>query len=90
MNRTELIAEVAKETGKTQQDIGTLLDTVFERIKKTLATGGKVQIAGFGTFEGRMRKARNGVNPRTGEKIIIPAKKVAKFSAAKALKDMMD
>lgn len=89
MNRTELVADIAKETGKTQQEVLDILESAFGMIKKTVQGGGKVQIAGFGTFECRTRKARNGVNPRTGEKITIPSAKVAKFAPAKAFKDLM-
>ena len=59
-------------------------------IEQTLADGNKVNFAGFGTFEPRARKARVGRNPKTGEKLDIPASTAAGFSAAKALKEKLN
>ena len=64
-----------------------VVDAVFESITKAMSQGEDVAIAGFGVFRVRKRAAKMGVNPRTGEKVSIPAKTVPKFSAGKALKE---
>ena len=65
------------------------MSAVFASIEETLAAGGKVQLVGFGTFEVRERKERQGQNPQTKEAIIIPASKVPAFKAGKGLKDVI-
>lgn len=84
MNKSDLIDVVAKNT-KTKKEAGETLDELFNAIKNALSNGDRVQIAGFGSFSVTDRKARVGRNPKTGESINIPAKKVAKFKAAKDL-----
>jgi DNA-binding protein HU-beta len=64
-----------------------IVETIFETITKTLARGEEVAISGFGTFRVARRAAREGINPRTGEKIQIPASIKPKFRAGKALKE---
>lgn len=64
-----------------------IIETIFETITKTLARGEEVAISGFGTFRVVRRAAREGINPKTGEKIQIPASVKPKFRAAKALKE---
>ncbi|HPD55239.1 MAG TPA: HU family DNA-binding protein [Candidatus Paceibacterota bacterium] len=64
-----------------------IVETIFETITKTLARGEEVAISGFGTFRVARRAAREGINPRTGEKIQIPASIKPKFRASKALKE---
>ncbi|HOD97041.1 MAG: HU family DNA-binding protein [Candidatus Paceibacterota bacterium] len=64
-----------------------IVETIFETITKTLARGEEVAISGFGTFRAARRAAREGINPRTGEKIQIPASIKPKFRASKALKE---
>lgn len=66
-----------------------VVDAIFDTIAKTMAKGEEVSIAGFGTFKVSKRAARQGINPRTGEKIQIPASTKPKFRAAKALKEMV-
>ncbi|NLP37348.1 MAG: HU family DNA-binding protein [Firmicutes bacterium] len=87
MNKSELISVVAEKTGMTKKDTEKVVNSVFEGISESLAKGDKVQIIGFGTFEVRERKAREGRNPATGEPITIPAAKVPVFKAGKALKE---
>lgn len=84
MNKSDIIDLVAQST-KTKKEAGELVDGIFNAMKKALEGGDKVQIAGFGTFSVKERQARTGRNPQTGETINIPAKKVAKFKAAKDL-----
>ena len=91
MNRKELLETILKNkelNHLTKKDADKLLTTTFEIIKKTIKKGEDVSLVGFGTFARAKRAARTGVNPATGEKIKIPAKKVPKFRAGKAWKDM--
>lgn len=89
MNKADLVAQVSKETGQTQQDVTAILESTLETIKNSLKNGNKVTLVGFGSFEVKTRKARRGVNPRTGEAITIPSSKVPKFTAGKALREMV-
>ena len=91
MNKEILVKTVAESIdGATKKDIAVVVDTVFETIKDALASGEKVAIAGFGSFEVAERAARTARNPRTGEKIAVPASKAPKFKAGKALKDAVN
>jgi len=87
VNKGELISSVANKIDITKKDAEKAVNAVFETIQETMATGEKVQLIGFGTFEVRERKARKGRNPQTGEEIDIPAAKVPAFKAGKGLKD---
>jgi len=87
MNKAELIEQVASETGLTKRTSGKAVDAVVSAIRDCLTRGEKVTLVGFGTFRVRSRKARRGVNPQTGGTIQIPAKKVPKFTAGKALRE---
>jgi len=81
MNKGELVAEVSKKAGLTKKDAACAVDAILDTIKKNVKKS--VTLVGFGTFKVVRRKARTGVNPRTGEKIKIPAKNVVKFKAGK-------
>jgi len=87
MNKAELIEQVAGQTGLAKRASGKAVDAVVSAISDCLARGEKVTLVGFGTFRVRSRKARRGVNPQTGESIQIPAKKVPRFTAGKALRE---
>ena len=87
MNKTELIAEIAKKAGLSKKDSEKAINAAFESITETLAAGEKVQLVGFGAFEVKVRNARIGRNPKTKEEIQIPASRVASFKVGKALKD---
>ncbi len=89
MNKAELIAKVAEDTGITKTEANAALDSFVEAVTKTLKGGGKVTLVGFGTFSVSKRAARNGRNPQTGEVIKIKARKVAKFKAGKELAGKM-
>ncbi len=95
MNKTELIEKVAGKTGLTLKDSKNVIDAIFSTVPKQgiianeLKTGRKVQITGFGTFQIRKRKKREGRNPQTGEPIQIPASKFPAFSAGRSLKDRL-
>ena len=87
MNKTELIAAVAEQAELSKKDAEKALKAFTDVIAAELVKGEKVQLVGFGTFEG---EAREGRNPLTGEKITIAASKNPKFKAGKALKDMVN
>jgi len=87
MNKTELIAAVAANTGLTKKDAERAVSATFEAITASLTKGEKVQVSGFGIFEVKAREARTGRNPRTKETIQIPATRLPAFKASKTLKD---
>ncbi len=87
MNKAELVEEVAGKAGLTKKEAGDVVDAITSAITDTLAMNERVTLVGFGTFQVRERKARKGVNPQTREAINIPAKKVPKFTAGKALRE---
>ncbi len=90
MNKTDLIKNVAESAELTKKDAEKAIKAVFEEISQALAEGDKVQIIGFGTFEVRQRKAREGRNPRNNEPIQIEASKTPAFKAGKQLKDLVN
>ena len=90
MNKTDLIKNVAEDAELTKKDAEKAIKAVFEEISQALAEGDKVQIIGFGTFEVRQRKAREGRNPRNNEPIQIEASKTPAFKAGKQLKDLVN
>jgi len=90
VNKNDLIAEVSTETGLSKGDAARAVDAVFDSITKSLKKGTEVRLVGFGTFVVTKRAASEGRNPRTGEKIKIPASKQPKFKAGKALKDAVN
>ena len=87
MNKTELIEAIAAGAGLSKADAKKALDATVAAVKDTLVKGDKIQLVGFGTFEVRERKAREGINPQSKDKIQIPATKVPAFKAGRALKD---
>ncbi|MGI6129430.1 MAG: HU family DNA-binding protein [bacterium] len=90
MNKTDLISAVAEKTGLTKKDSEKAVGALFEVVTEALASGDKVQVVGFGTFEVRDRAARKGRNPQTGEPIDIAAAKLPAFKAGKALREAVD
>ncbi|MDH3217406.1 MAG: HU family DNA-binding protein [Candidatus Krumholzibacteria bacterium] len=93
MNKTELVEKVAAKTGLTLKDSKVVVDAIFSTVPKEgiiaseLNAGRKVQITGFGTFQVRKRKKREGRNPQTGEPIQIPASRFPAFSSGRALRE---
>ena len=82
MNRTDLVNEIAAKAGLNKANAKLALDACLESIAQALANDDKVALLGFGTFSVQMKEARTGINPRTKEKIEIPARKVVKFKPA--------
>lgn len=87
MNKAELVKSLAEKAGVTQKEAGKILDATVATIQDALASGDKVQIIGFGTFEVRNRKARKVISPATGEEIEVPATRVPAFKPGKSLKE---
>ncbi len=87
MNKSELIRAVANKAGITLKDATIAFDSVIDAITEGLNNGEKIQISGFGTFELKSKGARDGFNPKTGEKIAVPASKAPVFKFGKAYKD---
>ena len=87
MTKAELISAIAEKTELSKKDSEKALNATVAAITETLAKGDKIQLVGFGTFETRERKAREGINPQTKKKIKIPATKVPAFKAGRQLKD---
>ncbi len=87
MNKAEIINKVHEELGITKADAEKAVETMLSSIVETLVAGQEVSIAGLGIFSAKMRNARTARNPRTGEPIEVPAMRVPKFRAAKALKE---
>jgi DNA-binding protein HU-beta len=87
MNKGELVDAVAAKADVTKKQADTVISAVVESIMEAVSAGEKVTLVGFGSFESRDRKAREGRNPKTGEKMEIPATKVPAFSAGKLFKE---
>ena len=91
MNKAELVDAVAEKTNFTKKNAEAAINALVESIEEALIKGDKVQLIGFGTFETRERKARQGRNPRKPEEVIkIAASKAPVFKAGKALKDAVN
>ncbi len=87
MNKADIINKVHETLGGTKADAERAVETMLDCIVSSLKDGKEVSVAGLGIFSAKMRPARQGRNPRTGETIEVPAMRVPKFRAAKALKD---
>ncbi len=89
MTKQDLIDVVSEKAGLTKKDTAAVVDAILETITDSLKRGEKVAIVGFGSFEAKTRKAREGRNPATGETIHIPERTVPSFKAGRALKDAL-
>ena len=89
MTKADFIDKVADRSGLSKRDASSAVDAFLDSITDCLKSGESVSFTGFGKFSPQQRKARQGVNPRTGEKVTIPAAKVPKFSAGTALKQAL-
>ena len=90
MNKSEIVSAVSDLLEISRRNAEKAVDLVFNSIAEELKEGGKVTIAGFGSFEVRTRAARNGKHPITGEDIVIPEQKTPAFKAGKQLKDSVN
>jgi integration host factor subunit beta len=90
MTKAELVEDVARAAELTKKDAERLVEIVFESIIDTLNSGEKIELRGFGSFRVRERGARRGRNPKTGDPVDIPAKRVPYFKPGKELKELIN
>lgn len=86
MNKQDIVDKIAKDTGMTKTIAAAAVESLIEGITKSLKKGNPVSFVGFGTFKTASRKARTARNPQTGAAILIPKRRVPRFTAGKALK----
>jgi DNA-binding protein HU-beta len=87
MNKQELIAKIAKDTGSSKTGAAAAVESLIDGITKSLKKGDSITFVGFGTFKTSQRKARMARNPQTGATIKIPKRRVVRFTVGKSLKD---
>jgi integration host factor subunit beta len=90
MTKAELVDEVAKVVQLTKKQAETIVNIVFDSIVESLRAGQKIELRGFGSFRLRSRKSRTGRNPKTGEKVEVPSKKIPYFKPGKELKELIN
>ena len=90
MNKNDLVKVIADKTELTQKEVAMVMEEFITITTKALKAGEEVAIAGLGKFAAKTRKPRTSINPRTKEKISVPAAKAATFKSAKALKDALN
>ena len=90
MTKADLIDEVSRLAELTRKDSEVILETIFDSVVRSLRAGDKIEIRGFGSFRTRQRKPRIGRNPKTGERVEVPAKKIPFFKPSKELKDLVN
>ncbi len=90
MTKADLVERVANEADMTKKDAEQLVEIIFDTIISTLNKGEKIELRGFGSFRLRERNSRKGRNPKTGESVEIPAKRVAYFKPGKELKEVIN
>jgi DNA-binding protein HU-beta len=86
VNKSDLVTRIARNTGATKSSAAAAVDSLFESITQALKKGDAITFVGFGTFKTAVRRARIAKNPRTGNPIRIPKRRVVRFTAGKALK----
>lgn len=89
MTKAEIVEDIATKTGLTKKDVAQATDQFLESISQALAAGNHYEIRGFGTFKVKARKSRMARNPRTGDPVPVPDRKVPIFKVSKELKDMV-
>ena len=91
MTKSTLIEKISEKVdGLSKKQTEVVIETIFESVKETLSKGGKVEIRGFGNFRLRSRNARKARNPKTGEAVEVPPKKVPYFKVGKELREMVN
>ena len=90
MTKADLIEGVSRAVEMSRKDSEVIVETVFDSIVKSLRSGDKIEIRGFGSFRTRERKPRVGRNPKTGARVEVPAKKIPYFKPSKELKDVVN
>jgi integration host factor subunit beta len=90
MTKADLIDEVSRLAELTRKDSEVIVETIFDSVVRSLRAGDKIEIRGFGSFRTRQRRPRVGRNPKTGERVEVPAKKIPFFKPSKELKDLVN
>jgi integration host factor subunit beta len=90
MTKADLIEEVSRLAELTRKDSEVIVETIFDSVVRSLRVGDKIEIRGFGSFRTRQRKPRVGRNPKTGERVEVPAKKIPFFKPSQELKDLVN
>jgi len=90
MKKADLIDEVSRQVELTRKDSEVIVETIFDSIVHSLRAGDKIEIRGFGSFRTRQRNPRVGRNPKTGDRVEVPAKKIPFFKPSKELKDLVN
>jgi integration host factor subunit beta len=90
MTKADLIDEVSRVVEMTRKDSEVIVDAIFESVVRSLRTGEKIEIRGFGSFRTRERRARVGRNPKTGARVEVPPKRIPYFKPSKELKDLVN
>ena len=90
MTKADLIDEVSRLAELTRKDSEVIVETIFDSVVRSLRAGDKIEIRGFGSFRTRQRKPRVGRNPKTGDRVEVPAKKIPFFKPSKELKDLVN
>jgi len=90
MTKADLIEEVSRLAEVTRKDSEVIVETIFDSVVRALRSGDKIEIRGFGSFRTRQRKPRVGRNPKTGDRVEVPAKKIPFFKPSKELKDIVN
>src|ERR1700723_2326177 len=90
LTKADLIEEVLRVTELPRKESETIVETIFDSIIESLQSGDKIEIRGFGSFRTRQRRGRIGRNPKTGEKVEVPPKKIPFFKPSKELKDFVN
>ena len=90
MTKADLIDEVSRVVAMTRKESELIVDTIFESVVKSLRAGEKIEIRGFGSFRTRQRKARIGRNPKSGDRVEVPAKRIPFFKPSKELRDIVN
>jgi integration host factor subunit beta len=90
MTKADLIEEVSRVAELTRRDSEIIVENIFDSVVRSLRAGDKIEIRGFGSFRTRQRKARVGRNPKTGDRVEVPPKKIPYFKPSKELKDLVN
>ncbi|WP_031499495.1 HU family DNA-binding protein [Bryobacter aggregatus] len=90
MTKAELIEEVSRVVEMTRKDSEIIVEAIFDSVVRSLKSGEKIEIRGFGSFRTRERQSRIGRNPKTGARVEVPAKRIPYFKPSKELKDLVN
>ena len=90
MIKSELVKALSLRSGLSSQDARTVIDAVFDTISDSLANGNRVELRGFGSFNLKQREAKDGRNPKTGEVVHVPEKRVMYFKPGKEMRERVD